>query len=79
MGIPYTSATTGTKARGDITKILRGFGCEEIGFADNYEKQEVLLYFRHRGRQVQLPVSAKGWAQMFVKKTLGRRAVDGRA
>ena len=34
----------------------------------NFEKHEVLLYFRHRGREVHLRASAKGWAQMFLKQ-----------
>jgi hypothetical protein len=55
------------RAREEIKKILRNFGCEEVGFADNYEQQEVLLYFRHRGRQVRFPVSAKGWALRYLK------------
>ena len=51
MSTPYAAATTGTKAREEITKILRRFGCEEIGFADNLRKQEIRLYFTHRGRR----------------------------
>ena len=35
---------------------------------DDYAKAEVLLAFTHRGRQVQPRASAKGWAQMFLKK-----------
>jgi hypothetical protein len=65
---PYASATTGTKAREEITKILRRFGCESIGFMDDFNEHEVLLAFTHRGRQVQLRASAKGWAQMFLKE-----------
>jgi hypothetical protein len=68
LSTPYASATTGTKAREEITKILRRFGCEEIGFADNFELQEILLYLTHRGRKVQLHASAKGWAQMWLKE-----------
>ena len=64
---PYGSATSGTKAREEITKILRRLGCESIGFMDEFEKSEVLLAFTHRGRQVQLRVSAKGWAQMWLR------------
>jgi hypothetical protein len=67
-GTPYASASAGVRAREEITKVLRRFGCEEIGFADNFEKQEVLLYFKHRGRQVHVPVSAKGWAQVWLKE-----------
>jgi hypothetical protein len=67
MSVPYQSATTGVKARDEITKVLRRFGCESIGFMDDYEQHEVLLAFKHRGRQVQLRASAKGWAQLFLK------------
>jgi hypothetical protein len=74
---PYASATTGTKAREEITEILRRFGCESIGFMDDFKEHEVLLAFTHRGRQVQLRASAKGWAQMFLKEkpwTYSRRS-----
>ena len=77
MSIPYASASTGTKAREEITKILRRFGCESVGFMDDYGKGQVLLAFTHRGRQIQLPASAKGWAQMFLKEnpwTIARTA-----
>jgi hypothetical protein len=68
MSIPYASATTGTKAREEITKVLRRFGCEKIGFMDDDAKHEVTLYFEHRGRAVRLQASAKGWAQMFLRE-----------
>lgn len=67
MGTPYATATSGGSARDEITKILRRFGCESVGFMDDFDKHEVLLAFTHRGRQVQLRASAKGWAQMFLK------------
>ncbi len=66
-GIPYASASTGTKAREEIGAILRRFGCESVGFMDDYAKHEVLLAFTHRGRQVQLRASASGWAQLWLK------------
>jgi hypothetical protein len=68
MSVPYASATTGLKAREEIIKILRRFGCEEIGFMDNYNEHEVLLAFTHRGRRVQWSASAKGWAQIWLKE-----------
>jgi hypothetical protein len=64
---PYASASTGIRAREETTKILRHYGCESVGFMDEYATQEVLLAFVHRGRQVQLRGSAKGWAQMYLK------------
>jgi hypothetical protein len=66
--IPYAGATSGAAAREDISKLLRRFGCESIGFMDDYEKGEVLLAFRHRGRNMQLRASAKGWAALFLKE-----------
>ena len=77
MNIPYASATSGSKARDEVTKILRRFGCKSIGFMDDFEKHEVLLAFTHRGRPVQLRASAKGWAQMYLKEhpwSYGRRS-----
>jgi hypothetical protein len=68
MSVPYASATTGVKAREEISKVLRRFGCESIGYMDDFEQHEVLLAFKHRGRQVQLRASAKGWAQLFLKE-----------
>jgi hypothetical protein len=68
MGTPYASATSDMKAREEIKKVLLRFGCESIGFMDDYEKREVLLAFTHRGRQVQLRASAKGWAAMWLKE-----------
>jgi hypothetical protein len=48
MGVPYAGATTGLRAREEITRLLRGFGCE-IGFADKFDEHEVLLYFKSVG------------------------------
>jgi hypothetical protein len=65
--IPYESATSGAAARDEITKLLRRFGCESVGFMDDFAEHTVLLAFTHRGRPIQLRASAKGWAQMYLK------------
>lgn len=65
--VPYESATSGEAARGEITKILRRFGCSSIGFMDDYTRKEILLAFEHRGVKVQLRASAKGWAAMYLR------------
>jgi hypothetical protein len=65
--IPYANATSGTAAREEIIRILRRFGCESVGFMDDFAEKSVLLAFTHRGRPVQLRASAKGWAQMYLK------------
>jgi hypothetical protein len=56
------------RAREEIRKILSRFGCELIGFMDDNVKHEVLLAFTYRGRQFQLNVSARGWAQRWLKE-----------
>lgn len=66
--IPYEGATSGAAARDEVTKILRRFGCESVGFMDDFENHEVILAFKHRGVPIQLRASAKGWAQMFLKE-----------
>ncbi|WP_208830366.1 hypothetical protein [Bradyrhizobium neotropicale] len=68
MSTPYENATSGVAARDEITKLLRRFGCDSIGFMDDFEKYELLLAFRHRGRQMQLRASAKGWAALYLKE-----------
>lgn len=68
MTVPYATASSGASARDEITKILRRFGCESVGFMDDFQEYSVLLAFKHRGQAVQLKASAKGWAAMFLKE-----------
>jgi hypothetical protein len=68
MSTPYASAKSDMRAREEIKKILYRFGAEKVGFMDDLAKHEVLLAFTHRGRQIQLHASAKGWAQMWLKE-----------
>ena len=66
--VPYENASSGHKARDEITKILQRFGCESVGFMENFADKSVLLAFTHRGRPVQLNASAKGWAAMWLQE-----------
>lgn len=68
MTVPYEFAKSGIEARDEITKMLQRFGCESVGFMDEFDQQSILLAFRHRGRPVQLRASAKGWAAMWLKE-----------
>lgn len=68
MLVPYENATSGENARGEIMKMLRLFGCESVGFMDDFEDKSILLAFKHRGRRVQLKASAKGWAALYIKE-----------
>ena len=65
--VPYQNATSGAQARDEVTRILRRFGCTNVGFMDKFDEHALLLAFTHRGRDIQLLASAKGWAQMYVK------------
>lgn len=65
---PYANATSGGAARDEITRLLRRFGCERVGFMEDFEGGSVLLQFEHRGRQVQLKASAKGWVAGYLRE-----------
>ena len=64
---PYASARSGAKAREEISKILQKFGCESVGFMDNFAEHSILLAFKHHGRSIQLTASGKGWAALYLK------------
>lgn len=66
MPVPYESANA-TTARAEIIKILQRFGCESIGFLDDFAKGTVQLVFSHRGNKVSLTASAQGWATLWLK------------
>ena len=66
--VPYADATSGARAQEEIKKLLQGFGCDCIGFMDDYRDQAITLGFIHRGRRVEMKVSANGWAAMYMEK-----------
>lgn len=68
MTVPYEGAQSGVTARDEIIKVLRRFGCESIGFMDDFEHHELMLAFTHRGRSIQLKASATGWAAIYLKE-----------
>ena len=68
MSVPYASATSGARARDEIVKLLQRFGCESVGFMDEFAQESLLLAFKWRGNQVQLRASARGWANLFLKE-----------
>ena len=66
MSIPYATARSGHGARAEIIKILRHFGCESVGFLDEFEAHSLVLAFVWRGRQIQLRAMAEGWANVYL-------------
>ena len=47
-------------------KILQRFGCESVGFMDEFHDHSVILAFRWRGRNIQLKATAQGWANAYL-------------
>ena len=64
----HVEATAGANARDEIQKILRKFGCESIGWMDEYQTKVVTLVFVWNGRRVQLKASAGGWAALYLRE-----------
>lgn len=68
MVMPYENASSGAKARDEILKILQRFGCESVGFMDEFTTHTLLLAFTWNGRNLQLRASAQGWANAWLKE-----------
>ena len=77
MTMPYAQASS-RKARDETVKILADFGCESVGFMDEFKTHSVLLAFKWRGRAIQLRASATGWAETYLRRWpwTVRRRVD---
>ena len=68
MSLPYENATSGNNAINDIQKMLRSFGCQRFATGEDYETGELFIQFEHRGRQVQLKASARGYAAAWLRE-----------
>lgn len=68
MNLPYASTTSGERAREEIRRILVRFGCDKIGFMDDFQAKTLLVAFTWRGRPIQLKASAQGWAAAYLKE-----------
>ena len=68
MSLPYSNATSGERALGDIQKILRGFGCQRFGSMVDDGAQEILVQFTYRGRDVSVRASIRGYAAAWLKE-----------
>ncbi|WP_333676812.1 hypothetical protein [Dyella sp.] len=68
MSLPYENATSGANALNDIQKMLRKFGCAKFATGEDYDNGEIFIQFEHRGRQVQLKASARGYAAAWLKE-----------
>ncbi|MFM9922713.1 hypothetical protein VLK31_06965 [Variovorax sp. H27-G14] len=68
MSLPYSSATSGERALGDIQKILRGFGCNKFGSMIDDGEGIVLVQFQYHGREATVKASIKGYAAAWLRE-----------
>lgn len=68
MTLPYSTATSGDKALGEIQKVLRAFGCSKFGSMVDDSAGELLVQFEYRGRMVSAKASTKGYAAAWLKE-----------
>lgn len=62
MTLPYSTATSGAAALEEAHRILNGFGCDRFGTMTDNTTGELIVQFTHRGREVTLRASWKGYA-----------------
>lgn len=68
MSLPYENATSGANALEEIGKILTKFGCARFGTMTDNEAGELLVQFSHRGKDVSVKASYRGYAAAWLKE-----------
>lgn len=68
MTLPYENATSGAGAIEEIGKILTRFGCSRFGTMTDNEAGELLVQFSHRGKDVSVKASYRGYAAAWLKE-----------
>lgn len=68
MTLPYSNATSGDKALGEIQSILRQFGCTKFGSWLNFETGDLTVQFMYRNQTIELRASARGYAAAWLKE-----------
>lgn len=65
--LPYEDATAGPKALAEIERMLDKLGCSCFGTMRDEESGCLIIAFRHRGQNVQMKASWKGYAGAWLK------------
>lgn len=68
MTLPYAKATSGRNAMEDIRKTLMAFGASKMAPVEDFENGTVKIVFEHRGREVEVEASAKGYAAAWLRE-----------
>lgn len=66
--LPYSNATSGDKALGEIQKILQRFGCGKFGVMTDWDAGILLIQFDWNGIKVSFPANFKGYASAYLKE-----------
>jgi len=66
--LPYSRASAGQNAYGEIEKLLRAFGCRNFGVMNDWADGNVIVQFEHRGRMVSVQASWKGYAALWKRR-----------
>lgn len=68
MSLPYENATSGTKAMGEIQKILQKFGCTSFGHMTDFENGKLMVQFRYKDMPISVEASFQGYAARWLKE-----------
>lgn len=64
--LPYEHATSGSKALAELERVLRAFGVSTFGSHTDYEQGRLIVQFTHRGRNVAVEASSRGYAAAWL-------------
>ena len=68
MALPYSSASSGSKAIAEVQKMLKNFGCKKFASGEDFDTGELFLQFEHRGRMIHMVANGKGYAAAWLRE-----------
>lgn len=68
MPLPYSSATSGKAAMGEVQRILQGFGASSFGHMEDFQSGTLTVQFMWKERRVTIEANAKGYAAALLRE-----------
>jgi hypothetical protein len=68
MALPYSSATSGKAAMGEVQRILQGFGASSFGHMEDFHTGTLTVQFVWKERRVTIEANAKGYAAALLRE-----------
>ena len=65
--LPYETASNGDRALAEAQRMLARFNVQAFGAMTDYERDCIIVQFRHGGRHVHVEASIKGYADAWLK------------